>query len=69
MGGIQVCLRDILKNLLFTLSHLQCLLSHLTMNEEIHLNFNLNFSLNLSSSVHNNHHYHHYHNNHNNQRL
>jgi hypothetical protein len=55
MGGIQVCLSDILclKNLLFTLFHLQCLLSHLTMNEEIHLSFNLNFSLNLSS-VHNN---------------
>ena len=56
MGDIQVCLSDILclKNLLFTLFHLQCLLSHLTMNKEIPLNFNLNFSLNLITSVHNN---------------
>jgi hypothetical protein len=57
MGGIQVRLGGIrcLKSHLFTLFHLQCLLSHLTMNEEIHLNFSLNFNLNLSSSLHNSH--------------
>ena len=56
MGGIQVRLSNIrcLKSRVFTLLHLRRLLSHLTMNEEIHLNFNLNFSLNLSSSLHNN---------------
>ena len=56
MGGIQVRLIGIrcLKSRLSTLLHLQCLLSHLNMNEEIHLNLNLNFGLNLSSSLHNN---------------
>ena len=57
MGGIQVRLSDIqcLKNRLFKLLHLQCLLSQLSMDEEIHLNFNLNFNLNLNFSLHNNH--------------
>jgi hypothetical protein len=53
VGAIQVRLIGIrcLKSRPSTLLHLQCLLSHLNMNEE----FDLNFCLNLSSSLHNNH--------------
>ena len=56
MGGIQVRLSDIrcLNSRLFTLFHLQCLLSHLTTNEVIHPNFSLIFSLNHNPSFHNN---------------
>ena len=50
MGGIQVRLSDIrcLNSRLFMLFHLQCLLSHLTINEVIHLNSSLNSSLSLN---------------------